>query len=273
MHPEAAEIRPAAGPVAGIGEPVLQPSHFAAPFVFDRAGFGVAGQVFPMAFVGPAGQGHGAAAVKQLAVRGGQWPAESPGLHLAEVCDAQGPEIGLHDVGASIGGQAGKDGGVGDRRKSGQLAPAHQPDGLAFAGAPGDRSPGRAGVGGGEFQRVSAEVIAAPKPDGERAAAGTAVLPQTADFVAGAFQRGEGPGSRAGIGVPASPRRDVEIGRQGGQGQDQPRTEHRPAQPAQPDGDHNCFIALSMAAKSWFMVASVSSPMFETRKVVPLILP
>ena len=36
---------------------------------------------------------------------------------------------------------------------------------------------------------------------------------------------------------------------------------------------HNCFIALSIAAKSWPIVASVSSPMFEMRKVVPLILP
>ena len=32
-------------------------------------------------------------------------------------------------------------------------------------------------------------------------------------------------------------------------------------------------IALSIAAKSWLIVASVSSPMFETRNVVPLILP
>ena len=36
---------------------------------------------------------------------------------------------------------------------------------------------------------------------------------------------------------------------------------------------HSCFIALSIAAKSWPIVASVSSPMLETRKVVPLILP
>jgi hypothetical protein len=36
---------------------------------------------------------------------------------------------------------------------------------------------------------------------------------------------------------------------------------------------YSCFKALSMTAKSWAMVISVSSPMFEMRKVVPLILP
>ena len=36
---------------------------------------------------------------------------------------------------------------------------------------------------------------------------------------------------------------------------------------------YNCFIALSSAAKSWPIVASVSSPMFEMRNVVPLIFP
>ncbi len=36
---------------------------------------------------------------------------------------------------------------------------------------------------------------------------------------------------------------------------------------------YNCFIASSIAAKRFDMVASVSSPMFEMRKVVPLILP
>src|SRR5438552_3147486 len=36
---------------------------------------------------------------------------------------------------------------------------------------------------------------------------------------------------------------------------------------------YNWRIALSRAAKSWPIVASVSSPMFEMRKVVPLILP
>lgn len=36
---------------------------------------------------------------------------------------------------------------------------------------------------------------------------------------------------------------------------------------------HSLFIALSSAAQSWFIVASVSSPMFEMRNVVPLIFP
>jgi len=36
---------------------------------------------------------------------------------------------------------------------------------------------------------------------------------------------------------------------------------------------HSCFIALSIAAKSCPMVASVSSPILETRNVVPLIFP
>ena len=36
---------------------------------------------------------------------------------------------------------------------------------------------------------------------------------------------------------------------------------------------HNWAIALSMAANNWAMVASVSSPMFETRNVVPLTFP
>ncbi len=37
--------------------------------------------------------------------------------------------------------------------------------------------------------------------------------------------------------------------------------------------DQSCAIALSSAAYSWFIVASVSSPMFERRNVVPLIFP
>ncbi len=36
---------------------------------------------------------------------------------------------------------------------------------------------------------------------------------------------------------------------------------------------YNCFMPLSIAAKSWPMVASVSSPMLEIRNVVPLIFP
>lgn len=36
---------------------------------------------------------------------------------------------------------------------------------------------------------------------------------------------------------------------------------------------YNCFTALSKAANKSFIVASVSSPMFEMRKVVPLIFP
>jgi hypothetical protein len=36
---------------------------------------------------------------------------------------------------------------------------------------------------------------------------------------------------------------------------------------------YSCFIAESIAANSCFIVASVSSPMFEMRKVVPLIFP
>ena len=49
-------------------------------------------------------------------------------------------------------------------------------------------------------------------------------------------------------------------------------------QPNQPTAsivtqNHNCAIDLSSAVKSWFIVASVSSPMFEMRNVVPLIFP
>jgi hypothetical protein len=36
---------------------------------------------------------------------------------------------------------------------------------------------------------------------------------------------------------------------------------------------YSCAMALSIAVNNWPIVASVSSPMFETRKVVPLIFP
>ena len=161
-------------------------------FVFPRARVRVAGDVLPFALVGPAREGHRAGAIKQLAMGRGERAAETPRPHLAEVGDAQSLEVGLHDVRAGGFGQAGEDCGISDSLEARQPPAADQPDRLSGAGAPDDGSVRRAGVGGGEFEGVGAEVFAAVEPNGEAASGRLAVLPEAASLVAGALKGGKG---------------------------------------------------------------------------------
>ena len=132
----------------------------------------------------------------------------------------QGLEVQLHDMRAGGFWQAREDCGVRDRLEADELPPAEQTDGLALGGAPDDGSVGRAGVGGSEFERVGAHVIAASQPDGEAALGELAVLPEPAGLVAGALQRGEGLRASAGIRVAAGGC-NVKLRRRGGQGEEE----------------------------------------------------
>ena len=203
MDPQVAQVLPPARAVAAVEKPLLQLAGLAAVFVLDRAAVGVSGDALPVAFVGPARESHRAAAEEQLAVGRGKRAAETPGPHLAEVGYAQGFEVHLHDVSAGGLGEPRQHRGVSDRLEAGQFPPAEKTDGFSLAGAPDNGGVRRAGVSGGEFERVGAEEIAAPQPDGDAAFGQLPVLREPADLVAGTFQRGKGLAPGAGIGVAA----------------------------------------------------------------------
>lgn len=203
MDPEVARVLPPARAVAGVGEPLLQLADLAAVFVLRGARVRVTGDVLPLAFIRPAGEGHWVTAIKQFAVRRGERAPKAAGVHLAEISNALGLEVYLPDVRSGGLGQAGKDCGVSNRRQAVKSPSADQLDGFARAGAPKDGSVWCAGVGGAQFERMGAEVFAASEPDSEAALGGIAVPPESAGRVAGALQCGEGPGERAGIGVAA----------------------------------------------------------------------
>ena len=117
----------------------------------------------------PTRPGHREPPEEQLTMGRRQRATETPRPHLAEVIDAESPEVYLPDVRAGGFRQAGQDCGIGDGLQAVESPSAHQPDHLAWAGAPYDGSLRRTRVGGGEFESVGAEVFASPEPDGEAA--------------------------------------------------------------------------------------------------------
>ena len=165
MHPEIACVLPATGPIAAVEEPFLERANLPPVPVVLRVGCGKACDRFPGTLVGPAGECHGLASEKQLAMSGDGRPTKSARFHVPEIRHAQGAEVQLPNLVASLCGQPVPYGRVCDGLETGEIAAPEQTHRFTRVGSPHDGSVGCARVGGSEFQGLGADVVAPAQPD------------------------------------------------------------------------------------------------------------